>query len=128
MGPLPHRGRGGTLPPPPRRAGSNNEELLPTLPALRHRSRTVRTSPGGSRRRQSAHHGPARAGTPEHSGRIEMLGTGFLARVSGLRAAAKIGVAAAVAALTMTAAVAAAVVLPSGGDSGAGVVHSATVQ
>jgi hypothetical protein len=57
-----------------------------------------------------------------------MLGTGFLAKVSGLRAAAKVGVAATAAALTLTAAVAAAVVLPSGGDSGADVMQSATVQ
>ena len=58
-----------------------------------------------------------------------MPGTGFLDRVRGLRAAAKVGVAATAAALTMTAAVAAAVVLPSGGgDSGSGVLQSATVQ
>lgn len=58
-----------------------------------------------------------------------MRGTGFLAKVSGLRSAAKIGVAAIAAALTMTAAVAAAVVLPAGGgDSGSDVLQSATVQ
>jgi hypothetical protein len=58
-----------------------------------------------------------------------MLGTGFLAKVSGLRTAAKVGVAATAAALTMTAAVAAAVVLPSGGgDSGSDVMQSATVE
>ena len=58
-----------------------------------------------------------------------MLGIGFLAKVSGLRAAAKIGVAAIAAALTMTAAVGAAVVLPfGGGDSGSVVMRSATVQ
>jgi hypothetical protein len=58
-----------------------------------------------------------------------MHGTGFLTKVSGLRSAAKVGVAATAAALTMTAAVAAAVVLPSGGgDSGSDVMRSATVQ
>ena len=58
-----------------------------------------------------------------------MPGSGFLARVAGLRAAAKVGVCATAAALTMTAAVAAAVVLPSGGgDSGSDVLQSATVE
>ena len=58
-----------------------------------------------------------------------MRGTGFLAKVGGLRSAAKVGVAATAAALTMTAAVAAAVVLPAGGgDSGSDVMQSATVE
>jgi hypothetical protein len=58
-----------------------------------------------------------------------MRGTGFLAKVSGWRSAAKIGVAATAAALTMTAAVAAAVVLPAGGgDSGSDVLQSASVE
>ena len=58
-----------------------------------------------------------------------MFATGFLAKVSGLRAAAKVGVAATAATLTMTAAVAAAVVMPTGGDeSGSAVMQSATVQ
>jgi hypothetical protein len=58
-----------------------------------------------------------------------MYGTGFLAKVSGLRTTAKVAVAATAATLTMTAAVAAAVVLPSGGgDSGSAVMQSATLE